>query len=100
MYHELRKLLGHDRIRIDSLCRLHKTHPGAVDEIAYSYGSVGLSRTQSTGLCLHRHHLGQAGKMWTMIGHRENQLTDPIKGYCGFHFKVCSITSVGKEAAS
>ena len=62
--HDLRKLLRPgDRIRIgSSLCRLHKTHPGAVDRNSL-YSSVGLPDIGATDLCLYRlPPQGQAGK--------------------------------------
>lgn len=99
--HDLRKLLRPgDRIRIgSSLCRLHKTHPGAVDrnslQLRFCWVKPDIG---ATGLCLYRlPPQGQAGKIWTMIGRimYENQLTQIlIKGYCGFHFKVCEYQRV------
>jgi len=104
--HDLRNLLRPgDRIRIgSSLCRIHKTHPGAVDRtsLQLQFCWVGQDAVRpsigAAGLCLYRlPPQGQAGKMWTMFGRimYENQLTQIlIKGYCGFHLKVCQYQRV------
>ena len=69
--HDLRKLLRPgDRIRIgSSLCRVHKTHPGAVDrnslQLRFCWVKPDIG---ATGLCLYRlPPQGQAGKILSLI---------------------------------